>query len=810
MSYSTCLVDAITAGAVKGDLLKGLYADLDAYRKKAQREGLSGAEIEEFAVKNALMQTTIKKQRSKHQQSLQVTAQARTLDIISRNDGGKDVGIMSLLDRDLRVHNGKTPHANVHNRANTIEGMAQGRFSEGLQALHTTHLGLKQNRKTLTDTVKELFGESTGNVSAAKAAKGFADSAEWQRQRFNRAGGFIGKLDNWGMPQSHKLSRVRKVSMETWIEFTKDLLSDTKMTDEFDVPLTDASLQAGLESTYRNIITNGRSAANAGNMGKGKLANQHQDSRFLIFKDADSWIKYQEKFGEPDIFSTMTGHIRHMSNEIAMLEVLGPNPEHTYRYLKNMASADGAGIFSIGTLDGTYNVVSGRADAIAEGKFAERLAATTGFVRHGLVAAQLGGAFISSIGDVVLAKMTRAYNGIPANRMAKELISQLDPTNEADRQFAAHQGLAASGWTRRAVASARFAGETDSGAVGQKLSEAVMRASFIQTWTDAGRSSFGLDFQWHLGRQTDKPLGEIEDRFQATLRRYGVDDASWETIRKAPLEEHNGTSYFRPDNIRQIEGVSPSDADELASRILDAINTETDIAVLTPSARDRAIMTSGRERGTVMGEVARAGTMYKGFSIAMWNAHIMRAVTKDWNGKQDFGYLIRLVTGLTLMGGLAIQLKDIAKGKKPRDWDSPDFFFAAMSQGGGLGIFGDFLYTGFTGKSRHGDNLATTMSGPMIGFASDSAELVFSGVAGVTFAGDETNLGREFSKYFKSYTPGNSLWQTRLISERMLFDQLQRLADPKAKSSWKRTEKRMVKEKNQRYWWKRGETSPSF
>jgi hypothetical protein len=808
MKYHACVTSALNQKIIDQPMADELNADIEAYRNKAIKEGHSEAQLDAIATKMALTQMAIKKKRAKHQKALQVISMARNLENIKSHPRGMEAGLMSLLDRDYLVHQGATPWANIHYRAKTIEGQTHSRFKDGLEALHTTGLGLKQDTVTLRNAVRELFGEATGDSTASKAAKSFTEAAEYARERFNRAGGYIGKRDDWALPQGHEMRRVNKVSEDAWLDFIKPRLAVERMTDDTGVPLGDEVLDKGLRDSYKNIITNGASAQTAGQMGGKKLSNKHQDSRFLIFKDAKSWLEYQEKFGEPDIFATMTGHLRHMSSEIALLEVLGPNPKQAYQYLKDMAGLEDKKFLNL--LDATYNVVSGQADAIAEGKYAQKIANVSGGARHGLVAAQLGSAFLSSIGDPIMGKMTRAYNGIPATKMASELVGQLDPSNDAHRALAAHLNLVADSWTHRATASARFGGEMDASAKGAKLSEFFMRASGLQSWTSAHRNAFGMSFQWHLGNQVGKPLSEIETKFQATLRRYGVTDEAWEVIRKAPLEDNQGTQYFRPDNIRQIDGVTPKQADELSSMILDAINTEMDFANPMPSARDRAIMTAGKQRGTVMGEFARMGTMYKGFAISIFNTHIMRAVTKDYTGKRDLAYLTRLVAGLTIMGGLAIQLKDISKGKNPRDINSPDFLFAAMIQGGGMGILGDFLYTGLNGKSRYGTNLATTLAGPGIGLMSDTAELGFTVMKGVDFEGEGSNVGRAFSKYLKSYTPGNSLWYTRLITERMLFDQFQRMADPKAKTSWKRTEKRMRKEQGQRFWWKKGETSPSF
>jgi len=331
----------------------------------------------------------------------------------------------------------------------------------------------------------------------------------------------------------------------------------------------------------------------------------------------------------------------------------------------------------------------------------------------------------------------------------------------------------------------------------------------LAQWTQAHRNAFGLDFQWHLAQQVGQPLNKVESKFQAMLRRYGVTNEIWDVVRKAPLEDHSGARYFRPENIHQIEGIQPRMADEYASKILDAMNTEMDFANPMPDARVRAITTGGgSQRGTFAGEAARMMLMYKGFSISMFNTHIMRGVTQGWNGKFDLMYMPKLLVGLTIMGGISIQLKDISKGKEPRDINS-EFIGAALIQGGGTGILGDFIYEGVSGQSRFGHSMATTLLGPGGGFITDTLELGMS-PAGKLLSGDDTNFGRELAKYMKRYTPGSSLWYTRIITERAIFDEFQDWADPKAKTNWRRLESRYRKEHGAKYWWSHKDTVPKF
>ena len=94
----------------------------------------------------------------------------------------------------------------------------------------------------------------------------------------------------------------------------------------------------------------------------------------------------------------------------------------------------------------------------------------------------------------------------------------------------------------------------------------------------------------------------------------------------------------------------------------------------------------------------------------------------------------------------------------------------------------------------------------------DAAKLTTSAFgAGVdAFTGEETNFGREALKTLKQYIPGNSLWYTRLLTERYLWDNLQKLVDEDAQDNWDAYEDKLETELNQGYWWSRGDDFPTF
>jgi hypothetical protein len=798
-----CFKEAIASGKMSLKLADELRQDASIFEAQLRSKGIHSAEqAQVLGVEQAAQHRTLIAKRNKYQKVLQGVANENNVKNIKSHRKNKTTGLLTLLVKDLKGHKGDVTWSNIDNRSSAIEGQAHSLAADMLQNLHTTHLGWGQDRDTLLATVREIFGEATGNEKAAKSATAFSKAAEYLRERYNRAGGFIPKRNDWGMPQVHDQVRVSKAGMDDWIEYTLPKLNREAMVNADGRIMSDDELMQAMRESYKTVSTDGQNKKVPGAFsGNGKMANRHQDSRFLVFKDADSWIEYQESFGSPDFFNVMVGHIRSMSSEIAMLEVLGPNPNQAFKYLSDITENDG----NMGMVNSVWNVVSGSADMIEVNR--ESLAKGTAFTRHLLMSAQLGGAAISSITDPVYGKMTRAFNGLPIVKSIQHTVGQLNPADESDRAFAAHLGMVMDGWSSQALVGSRFSGEMDPAGKASKISETLFRASGLTAWTQGQRNSFGLDFQWHLARQMGNPLSNVESKFQGMMRRYGITDDDWEIMRSVPLEEHGGTSYFRPQNMHDLD-LPTETVDNLVTKILEAMNTEMDFAVPTPDARVRAIQTwGGQKRGSVGGEVSRMTMMYKSFSMTQFMTHMYR------NGPKFVGvYALRLGIMLSAMGALSIQMKEISRGREPRQMDGA-FLFAAMMQGGGLGIFGDFIdASGVGNKNRYGNSFLATAMGPGGSLIEDAVGLGVSGFDFATdpFTGDETNLGREAARLMQRYTPGNNLWYGRLLFERYLFDNLQEMTDPKAKQNRKKYERKIKTERGQDYWWKRGDSAPSF
>ena len=285
--------------------------------------------------------------------------------------------------------------------------------------------------------------------------------------------------------------------------------------------------------------------------------------------------------------------------------------------------------------------------------------------------------------------------------------------------------------------------------------------------------------------------------FQRALQRYDLADR-WDEVRSARLYEHKGASFLRPHELSEIDP-------ELGSRLHNMVATETEYAVPSASLRARSRLVRSRP-GDIFGELGRSFAMYKAFPVTLMHTHLMRGVNEvAKNGWTGSGYLAALMISTTLMGALAMNLKEISKGRDPRDMSDPKAWAAAAMQGGGLGIWGDFF---FADATRYGQGWAETFAGPVVGLGDDvGRELIVANVQRA-LSGEETSIASDTVRLLKQYTPGSSLWPTRVALERAVWDQLETWADPRAPRRFADRERKQLRDFGNEYWWSPGETQP--
>jgi len=665
-------------------------------------------------------------------------------------------------------------------------------------------VGEVRNKAQLKNMVRESFGESTGDISAKEFAEAWKAASEYLVLARNRAGGSTAIRKDYGLPQNWNEDAVAKVLPKQFIDDIIDDLDLGKMVNEkSNLPFTRETIELALRDVYETISTGGLNKLSANQTFRTKsLANRRTDHRFLVFKNADGWLRAMEKYGEANPFDTMMGHITNMSKEIAQMEILGPNPSATLEYLKlkikkDKNSSDSAA-YNLQTL---YEASIGKNNIPINSKFASTMAGT----RQTLQAAQLGSAAVAAVTDVNFQRMTRSFNGLPQTGTLNDYFKLLNPLKAEERgKVAVRLGLIAEGWTSIASGQMRYVGDISGPEITRRISDFVMRASFLSPWTQAGRWAFGMEFLGFMGDSVGKTFDQLNTPLKNALERYGIGSDKWDIIRSTDLYKHEGAEFIDVQAIRQRKDIDQNTARELSLRVSEMINTETNFAVPSASLRGRTALVGEAPPGTIRGEFLRSFAMYKNFGVTLANTHIMRGVTAK-GAKRKGQYLADLMISTTVMGALAMQLKEMSKGRDPRPMNDTRFWGSAFLQGGGLGIFGDFL---FADHNRFGGTFAQSMAGPVVGFGSDIAKLTVGNLQELA-QGKDTNAASEMIKFASRYTPGSSLWYARLALERGVIDQMQLWTNPQARSDMNRVVGKYRRQNNQGYWWRPGNTSPS-
>jgi len=759
------------------------------------------AELEEAENVQALRGMLDENQLRKRQAAMQVIALDDLTKRINAHSRGKAAGLGAILGKDL-YGDGVGVSLNVDFQSKTIMGRYSAMFADGMKRMAPRiKNAFKSDGEFAEKVVRSLFGEKGLGEEVDAIAKQFSETAELARLEFNRAGGNIQKREDWNLPQAHDRVMVSRAGKQNWIYETEKLLDRQKMEAQLGRTLNDDEFKEMLEYSYNTIVTDGLNSLEPGKFtGAGKVSNRHQESRFLIFRDADAWLEYQKKYGPPDIYSTMVNHLQMMAHDTALLQVMGPNPKLSFRHLHDMVKKDAGPDYGGEYLEGFWRTVSGESESSTNIRAAE----WGGTVRNFLVAGQLGSAFLSAMSDVVFKKITQRFNGLLSQKggISHQMMMTLGGA-EADREFATRLWLGAELWQNTLMNRHADAGYSRAMSW---FSNATMRASLLAGWTDAGRKTFGMEYMSNLAvyrsyswEDMAKAKPQEGGGIYEAMRRYGITEEEWDLWRSMEPENYKGLNYMMPEKVYGIEGLTTAQKNELASKFMNMVLTETDFAIPTPDARVRTLSSwGGHKAGTAAGETARAVMQYKSFPIGVFMQSFYRIMYQR-GAMNPVSYAASLFIFTTMMGFVAMQAKDLARGKEPRKITEDNFagmLMAAMAQGGGLGILGDFF---LQDTSRFGQNLTTTLAGPTAGLISD-VHSAFVGKTHAEMGGRDSNFQRGLVNLAERYTPGSSIWYLRLQLEREIFDQLELLADDRAaKASWKRTERKMKTQYDQGY-----------
>jgi hypothetical protein len=795
MAFEACLsaIQQAAGGALSDDDLDAILTDI--VRRRRLREGLHPLEgdeaafaavAREMAEEEKIAAITEKRNRVKN-----ILAQKKRATFYDANAGKEAFAISALnVGSERKGENfARSTYALKLGYEQKLVGglIADLRRAGVLDALVTRDANFDR------DVARELWRLNDGGgvpseISSPEVTNKFARDAaeiihryqESARQMQNDAGAWIGKEAGYIVRQSHDMFRIRKAGFETWRDTIVPLLDERTFNDVKDRDDFLRKVYANLASG-NHLKSEGAQDALGGFKGPGNLAKRLSQERELHFKDADAWFDYNAKFGSSSVLEAVFHGLERAARNTSLMDVWGTNPEAAFRadldrlILKAKERGD---IKAVDSLNGwrikaEMDQLTGAGNIAVNPSLAQNAAGVRAFVSM----AKLGGVVLSSLPDLATRAATLRHNGVGLlESYAGGLKSLFEGRTKGEtREIADLLAAGVDGLMGRVLD--RFSVNDSPAGQMSRLMNHFFRVNLLTWWTDAHTTGVGLMLARNLARSREKAFGELPELLRTNLTRYGIGEKEWNVLRRADTRAADGVQYLTPDMLAsvaddQLDGLSRKD---LENSLRSYYAEQVDEALTIPGAREMAITRMGSQPGTPLGEAVRFFMQFKTFPVTFVSRHLTREFRRG--GAAGIAHLI---VASTILGYLSQSAKQVAKGRTPLDPTSLATWTSAMQQGGGLGIYGDFLFGEY---NRFGGGLAETVAGPAVGSVGDFARVLgaLRGSAENAAVGKDAkieNAGSQFVRAVIGNTPFANLFYTRMALDYLVLYQLQESLNP--------------------------------
>lgn len=721
--------------------------------------------------------------------------------------------------KELAARGKKNPmHAALFERMRVSDDYVSGIRNEALSdmldaidAVSPRGLGWFDDLGKVAEFARAVMDGKSTDPEMVKAAKAYTESMESLRLRANAAGADIGKLDYGYLPQVHDVGKIANAGQDKWVQAVLPILDRQRYIKADGSAMGDAEVIDLLKGAWESISTEGRNKRVPGkSAGNGsRAASFDEKHRAIHFKDADSYLGYLNDYGRASMMTAIHGHVGQMAKTIGLMEEFGSNPNSTVRLLKDMSekadNTQGAR-YRGATVDMVWDTLNGTSSQPVSAELAKFWQG----IRNVTTAAKLQGVMLSAITDAPLQVLVAKSAGMPTGQAIKSLFTGwgaharetshalgIGLDEVAGEMARWHQNNLAQGWSA-------------------KLANTTMRLTMVEAWTNSLRRGLALNLSNTLDRMVKTDWSALDKSEQNRFQSGGITEDDWKIWQLAQPSSYRGMSMLTKEGLAGIDvkvhGLTDAQVNRSMTRLLGFLDQEAKTAVLAPDIVTRAAVQQGTKAGTIGGEIWRSTMLFKSFAFAIVDKQLRRIENLP-DTKSKVAYSVAMMTSLTLFGALTQQLKAVTTGKDPLDMTKGKFWAAAFLQGGGLGIFGDILYTGMGGNARGGQANWTSLLGPVFGTAADAAAITL-GYAGDSIAAknsaQQKSANRRAASNAIRFARGNlpliNLWYLRAAVDHMALHELQEQVSPGYLRRMKQTAKRDM---GSTYWWEPGKPLPA-
>jgi hypothetical protein len=665
------------------------------------------------------------------------------------------------------------------------------------------------------EIMREMIGEPTGIKGAKNIARILKESQNSWRLRLNDLGANIGELDDWitrtthdteKMANASKGSRLLDDNRAAWVEYIQTKLNLKRTFADVNDPI---EINKILSDIYDSLMSGDHMKYGGTNSiyGTKNVTNRLNSSRVLHFKDLQARQEYNIKFGEPSLQTSVFNVLTSSAKNIVIMQELGTNPQDTfnkilsllkkkyrnsdYQIVRDLNFENFQGAF--GQIDGSANSVGG-----------QTLAKIGMVVRSTGDMARLGGTMITSGADLapymtstnfqgrgLLTGLFEAINGLlgGSNKAAMEALEVI-----SNSVVVANRG------------NVYADGADGTGAI-NNLRNKFFKWNGLNGWVASLKSSMALGVSKYYGSLGETKFFDLEKRERNFLTLYGIDEGKWNMLRSIKTLAADNKRYLTAEAAKDIPDsvVNSYVGRKLSARELrnfknnleltwrNVLNDQGTHGTPEPDTQIRSITNMGTIKGTYMGELNRFVMQYKNFSVSLYKKILRREM--DSYGPDESKLIGATMLASTLMlgtifGYMVLSIKDMLSGRSPRDPKKLSVIMQAFVQGGGGGIYGDFIMSEV--QNQYGNGFLETAAGPT---ASDLKKIIDM----VKTMNEPKKAGKKFLELAEGHTPFINLYYIKAAYDYLIGYQIKEYLDP---GFFKRMKDRNEENRGQTYYFK--------
>jgi hypothetical protein len=528
-----------------------------------------------------------------------------------------------------------------------------------------------------------------------------------------------------------------------WMKTIKSLLNlektyaGTKAID-IDGKINMAEVDKSLSTIFDNIV-NGRSDIFTKSIVVNDAEAIKKRSRmFFVWKDMESWGKYNKQYGRSNFFDAMMGDINSSGNKIGMAQIFGDDPHRTYAALRKiMDEATPKGKLWWKHTDWMFQEVTGQNKVAVDAKLANFAANARSFTSM----ASLLKISMQSLNDVANGIMyTRRFGLGYFESYGRHLGGLFNAIPDAERKHFAEINKAMVDSHIGFVG--RFIDANNTGDLMKKVSTGYFRRIGLEALDKGNKVSTMLGMSKQLARMSNKSFDKLHDDLRYQLNKFGITPKEWDLLRKK-----NDSGLFTIDNVDRV-------TDEELKSLYDETNKDKSLydlrqdltrktytlfdvasenSVLTPGAWSKAWATFGTSPGTIEGEITRSLMQFKTYAVN----YVDKVLVGNWidagSAQARFNFALQLMAATMPLSVASMMLDNISNGFAPMpNWsqlsvaDREKLMVSLLAPG--LSIANKVLNVNNQNQSM----LASVLWTPTLRLFSDSASIPWELISGNT------------------------------------------------------------------------------